>query len=470
MKNKIVYPKKIAKFNNVENPKSLLEVKPLQIGLLELSTMKVNGKGFVVLDFGKEMCGSVRILTGGIEGGGTPKIRIRFGESISECYSNIGEKGSTNDHSPRDIEALLTSWSDLTFGASGYRFIRIDFLEDKVMYIKSILGTNNMLSLSPIYRYKGEDKLINDIFLTAKRTVDLCGGGDYLWDGVKRDRLVWIGDIYPEMLSLSTLYGRTKVLENSLDFAREQTPLPNFMNGFPTYSMWWIIIIADYYKFTSCRDFAKRQLDYLVELLKIMDKYINEDGTTSYPFYFVDWPTHETEDEIVGSNIINVLAMKKAIELLSSFNLDTSLADKMLNKLLKGNFKVKDKKQVIALKYFAFDKISDEEYKTLIKGGAQGFSTFMSYFMLSAVASKDKALAINIMKEYYGAMLEKKATTFWEDFDINWTKDSSRIDKLPKRNEKDIHGDFGAFCYLGFRHSLCHGWSSGVIKFIEENC
>ncbi len=31
-------------------------------------------------------------------------------------------------------------------------------------------------------------------------------------------------------------------------------------------------------------------------------------------------------------------------------------------------------------------------------------------------------------------------------------------------------GDFGAYCYLGFRHSLCHGWSSGVVKFIQENC
>ena len=26
---------------------------------------------------------------------------------------------------------------------------------------------------------------------------------------------------------------------------------------------------------------------------------------------------------------------------------------------------------------------------------------------------------------------------------------------------KDIHGDYGEFCYKGFRHSLCHGWSSG---------
>ena len=27
-------------------------------------------------------------------------------------------------------------------------------------------------------------------------------------------------------------------------------------------------------------------------------------------------------------------------------------------------------------------------------------------------------------------------------------------------------GDFGAFCYEKFRHSLCHGWSSGPVPFI----
>jgi hypothetical protein len=26
----------------------------------------------------------------------------------------------------------------------------------------------------------------------------------------------------------------------------------------------------------------------------------------------------------------------------------------------------------------------------------------------------------------------------------------------------------GAYCYKGFRHSFCHGWSVGVICFIKE--
>ena len=67
-------------------------------------------------------------------------------------------------------------------------------------------------------------------------------------------------------------------------------------------------------------------------------------------------------------------------------------------------------------------------------------------------------------------MLEKGATTFWEDFDMEWVENTSSIDEFPQEGKKDIHGDFGAHCYEGFRHSLCHGWSAGVIQFIKEEC
>lgn len=35
--------------------------------------------------------------------------------------------------------------------------------------------------------------------------------------------------------------------------------------------------------------------------------------------------------------------------------------------------------------------------------------------------------------------------------------------------EKDIHGDCGAYCYVGFRHSLCHGWASGPTSWLSRH-
>jgi hypothetical protein len=66
-------------------------------------------------------------------------------------------------------------------------------------------------------------------------------------------------------------------------------------------------------------------------------------------------------------------------------------------------------------------------------------------------------------------MLDLGATTFWEDFDLDWTANAGRIDELTPPGKKDIHGDFGAWCYLGFRHSLCHGWASGPTSWLSEH-
>ncbi|MBN1419168.1 MAG: alpha-L-rhamnosidase, partial [Planctomycetes bacterium] len=59
--------------------------------------------------------------------------------------------------------------------------------------------------------------------------------------------------------------------------------------------------------------------------------------------------------------------------------------------------------------------------------------------------------------------------TFWEDFNLEWIPNAARIDELEPPGKKDIHGDFGAYCYKGFRHSLCHGWASGPTAWLSRN-
>ena len=214
----------------------------------------------------------------------------------------------------------------------------------------------------------------------------------------------------------------------------------------------------------------KKHLAYLVKLIDLMDGLADEKGELEKNIrYLVDWPTKDTIDELVGVRAIFLMAMNGAESLLKAFDLSTEKVEKIRKKLLVQPICPQLKKQVIALKYFATGELTDEEYDKLIAGRAQGFSTFMSYYVLKAIASRDEQLAIELMKEYYGAMLDRGATTFWEDFHMEWLEGSGRIDEIDL-TKKDIHGDHGAHCYVGFRHSLCHGWSAGVVKFIKEHC
>lgn len=68
-------------------------------------------------------------------------------------------------------------------------------------------------------------------------------------------------------------------------------------------------------------------------------------------------------------------------------------------------------------------------------------------------------------KKYFGAMVSLGATTFWEDFDMQWLKDDPMpLTAMPDESRKNIHADYGKFYYTGLRHSLCHGWSSGFVQ------
>ncbi len=460
--NTYIFPKRILTEKGMAAD-HLYQKQPLQIGLSERKTTAFEDGDYVILDYGTELCGGVRILT---YRAADVAVRIRFGESLGECCSDIGgETGATNDHSLRDFTVKLQNYSDMTFGQTGFRFVRLDF--SGRVEIKSIVATNQMLNKPVRYRYEGGDETVRAIYEAAKRTIDLCASSGYVWDGVKRDRLVWIGDMAPEVIALTTLYGRLSCIERSLNFVKDQTPLPGWMNGMPAYSMWWIIILAEYFERTGARSFVKRQLAYLSSLIGQMERYIGEDGTLNYPSYFVDWPTHGQPDEQMGVRAINIIAMKKAIRLFREFGKDTSVAQELLSRLLKVEITVQSSKQVLGLKHFATG-LSTQDRERLVAGGARGMSTFLSYYILKAVASFDKTCATEMMKEYYGGMLDKGATTFWEDFDVAWCENSGRIDEFPNKGEKDIHGDFGAFCYKGFRHSLCHGWSAGVIGFMKE--
>ena len=97
-------------------------------------------------------------------------------------------------------------------------------------------------------------------------------------------------------------------------------------------------------------------------------------------------------------------------------------------------------------------------------------STFFGYFVLEAKSlCGDLDGAMQLIRNYWGAMLDFGATTFWEDFDLEWTANACPIDQIPQPGQKDIHGDFGKHCYTGLRHSLCHGWASGPTAFISEH-
>ena len=76
---------------------------------------------------------------------------------------------------------------------------------------------------------------------------------------------------------------------------------------------------------------------------------------------------------------------------------------------------------------------------------------------------------MDVIKDYWGGMLDLGATSFWEDFDLSWKENGARIDSLVPPGKKDVHRDYGGYCYKGYRHSLCHGWASGPTAWLSRH-
>ena len=107
---------------------------------------------------------------------------------------------------------------------------------------------------------------------------------------------------------------------------------------------------------------------------------------------------------------------------------------------------------------------------TLLKDGANDFATFYGYYMLEELAKDGRYYeAMEIISNYWGAMLDLGATTFWENFNYSERHNALSIDQLPDKSKFNIHLDGGDHCYIGLRASLCHGWASGPTSWLTKH-
>lgn len=433
-------------------------------------------KGGIILDFGKEIQGGLEIITSINNKNPAGKVRIRFGESVAEAMSDIGgEGGATNDHAMRDFIVTLPWLGRLTVGDSGFRFARIDVIDpDMEIEIKEISAVFAYRDIPYLGSFRCNDERLNRIWLTGAYTVHL-NMQDYLWDAIKRDRLVWVGDLHPEVMTINTVFGYNDVVPKSLDLARDITPLPAWMNGISSYSMWWIIIHRDWYLYQGNLEYLKEQQEYMSRLLKLLSEKIDKDGKEILDGNrFLDWPSSENPETIhAGLQSMMVMTFEAGEELSRILN------DKENEKLCQSTLKklrkyipddITSSKQAASLLglsgLIAPEKANDE---VLAQNGVHGMSTFYGYYMLNARAkAEDYKGALDNIREYWGGMLDLGATTFWEDFDINWMKNAARIDEVVPEGKVDVHASYGGYCYKGYRHSFCHGWASGPTTWLSR--
>jgi hypothetical protein len=178
----------------------------------------------ILLDYGKEMHGGLQLVMGGSSRREPSLVRIRFGESVGEANSDTYNSDwlmgfSTDDHAKRDIVVEIPRSGLIEIGNTGFRFVRIDLLQpNTTINLKEARAILRHRDIPYLGSFKSSNPRLDSIWLTGAYTTHL-NMQEFLWDGIKRDRLVWLGDFHPELKTINTVFGYNEVVPNSLDLA-----------------------------------------------------------------------------------------------------------------------------------------------------------------------------------------------------------------------------------------------------------
>ena len=272
---------------------------PLPPCLIETTPGSTGG---VLLDFGREIQGHVQLLTPMAPGKEPVRARIRLGESASEAMAELGgKKNAGNDHAVRDQIVTLPWLGTQTIGPSGFRFVRIDAVDpDRPVRLTQVRAVLGIRDVPRVGSFRCSDERVTRIWEVGADTVHLCMQ-DYLWDGIKRDRLVWIGDMHPEVSTINAVFGFNDVVPASLDLTRDVTPLPKWMNGISSYSMWWVLIHEEMWRHHGDRDYLEAQKPYLAALLERLAALVGPDGKERIDgMRFLDWPSSPNQQGVTA--------------------------------------------------------------------------------------------------------------------------------------------------------------------------
>ena len=460
----------------VEGADVLLQPYCGQVSTSEDEVVRMEKGGMLLLDFGTELQGGIQIVRSIHGSNKAARFRLVLGESVSEALSDINDPQTTatNDHSVRDMEISVPWLGVAEYGNSGFRFARLELLDADggEIALRSVRAISKKRDLPYLGSFKSSDERLNEIWQTGAYTVHLCMQ-DYLWDGVKRDRLVWIGDMHPEVIAVNTVFGNQQVVRKSLDYVRDKTAPTDWMNGICSYSLWWIILQHHLYQWYGDKAYLEEQQEYMTDLLHTVMQNVKDNREAYTDGRFIDWPSNDQPDVIhAGLQALTVRALEAGAEMSECLK-DSALQAECTEVAQQLRTYVPDhvgNSQAAALLSIQGMLDAEEASAIILKNGPEKFTSFMGYYLLEALAKGGHyAEAMDLIKTYWGRMLDLGATTFWEDFNFNDAKNAARIDEIVPEEDFDIHADGGAWCYVGLRHSFCHGWASGPTSWLSEH-
>ncbi|RYY23553.1 MAG: glycoside hydrolase [Chitinophagaceae bacterium] len=451
----------------------------------------------IILDFGEHLTGFVTFRIEDLKGVADAALRLKFtfAEVPAEAMLPFDpyKGGLSRAWLQDEIVTVSEVPSTLTIPRRvAFRYVKIEVLgsstysDFKISDI-SLKATTSAVKQPPALA-AGTSELIKKIDQVGLNTLKECMQTVYE-DGPKRDRRLWIGDLYLESLANRYSFKNDSLTKHclyllaGLSYPTGVAPSNVFERPSPhaqynplfDYALIYNTVLKEYLIETGDTATAIDLWDVAKVQIQLPKKYIRDDGMMDYElagkewWVFFDWKDGLDKQTALQGCVI--WAFKNTYELARMLGKEKevselpALADKMIKAAHKNLYDSKQglftsgKSKQISYASQAWMVLSGVASKS---EGAKAFKNLLQkpdvvypgapylyhYVIEAMIAAGLNQEAKTILTKYWGGMIEKGADTFWEVYD-------------PKN---DFISPYNSFLV----NSYCHAWSCTPVYFIRK--
>ena len=474
---------------NKNKIKGLKDILKKDKKFLEIKVSK-NSNFYLLLDFGREVSGFPKIYLEGVSGG---IVDFGYDEVLIDKRIHPARGGGSSSrikYSDRYVMKNGYQEYEQAFTWRGFRYLQLVF-RNCSKAIK-LYGVSLNYYVYPA-KYRGafacSDPMLNKIWEVGRDTLQMCMHDSYE-DCPWREQAQWWGDARVQGLVNYYCFGDKSLFKKGLrqiaesQVRRSDGLMQPFAPGgtygssihlpmkvIPSFCLVWILSLYDYYLYTGDTQPIRGLYPNLKVLLKTFEDSLSKRNLTTLSHWqFIDWAPLDTKGENTALNCFLYEGLLKATEI-ALLNGDKAFAIRYqrlarrvkdgINKYLfsktnglyaDGYYKGRQSRtfsQQSNCLAVLFDIAPQEKQRTIINKILEAKDVikittpyFMFYFLSALLHIGKHTLVKDIIREKWGEMIGKGATTFWEDF--------AGIDAFHKGG------------------SLCHAWSACPTALLSQ--
>ena len=451
----------------------------------------------VIVDFGEHLTGyldfSLKLLSQQVSDAPV-RIKFTFAEVPSELNTPFDPYpgGLSRAWLQDEVMTLMTVPIEASIPRRvSFRYLKIELLGASSFdfaFDKLTFRAQTSAKTAPLPLASTTDPLIRKINEVGLLTLKECMQTVYE-DGPKRDRRLWIGDLYLEALANAWSYKNHDLTKRCLYLLAAlandegllhatvlETPTPHPQNGTHCldYSLLYNVALLEYLKDTGDQEVALDLWPVVVRQIEMALRQYSDDwiyDMQKKPIYWLVFDGKDNYDRQASMQGLTAFSLEKSYELAKMLGKEKEAGDwpriaGQIKKAARKTFYDQKNGVIVSgpnrqVSYLSQVWMILSETLTA-KEGAKAMATVLSmpdacypgcpyayhYVMEALLKCGMRQEARSLLTSYWGGMVNKGADTFWEVYD-------------PNNDELSPYGFFPI-------NSYCHAWSCTPVYFINK--